>query len=51
MDIMKKMEEAFIDYAKSYDKNIKSLMKERNVEISMEELDEILADAKEIVKH
>ena len=45
---MKKMEDAFYNYAEKYDKNIKSLMKERNVEISMEELDEILDDAKNI---
>ncbi|MFW6282191.1 MAG: hypothetical protein ACOC1O_05305 [bacterium] len=51
MDIMKKMEEVFIDYAEKYDNNIKALIKERNVEISMEELNEILSDAKEIVKH
>lgn len=49
MDIMKKMEKAFYDYVEKYDENIKVLFKERNVEISMEELDEILHDAKNIV--
>lgn len=48
MDLMKKVEESFYDYTKKYDKNIKKLMKEHNVEISMEELEEILSDAKNI---
>ncbi|MFW6306232.1 MAG: hypothetical protein ACOC1N_02485 [Bacillota bacterium] len=48
MDLIKKMEQTFFDYAVKYDNNIKALMKERDVEISIEELDEILADAKNI---
>ncbi len=48
MDMMKKMEQAFFNYAEKYDDNIKTLIKENNVEISIEELDEILADAKNI---
>ncbi|MEJ6950609.1 hypothetical protein [Natronospora cellulosivora (SeqCode)] len=51
MDIMKKMEEAFMNYAEKYDENIRELFRKRDLEISMEELDEILEDAKEIVKH
>ncbi|MFP4016355.1 MAG: hypothetical protein ACLFUI_04930 [Halanaerobiales bacterium] len=48
MDLMKKMEEAFFDYATKYDENIKTLVQEHNIEISVEELEEILADAKNI---
>ena len=48
MDMMKKMKQAFFNYTQKYDENIKSLIKENNVEISIEELDEILADAKNI---
>lgn len=49
MDIMRKIEEAFYDYVDRYDENIKTLIKERNVEISIEELDEILHDAKNVI--
>lgn len=49
MDIMKKMEETFFDYVEKYDENIKTLFKEHNVEVSMEELEEILHDAKNII--
>ena len=45
---MKKMKETFYNYAEKYDENIKDLIKEHNVEISIEELEEILADAKNI---
>ena len=45
---MKKMEDTFFEYASKYDKNIKKLVKEKDVEISMEELEEILHDAKNI---
>lgn len=45
---MKKMEDTFYKYAEKYDENIKDLVKERNIEISMEELEEILQDAKNI---
>ncbi|MFP4662037.1 MAG: hypothetical protein ACLFPF_07600 [Halanaerobiales bacterium] len=48
MDMMKKMEETFFKYAEKYDENIKTLVKEHNLEISVEELEEILADAKNI---
>lgn len=45
---MKKMKQTFYDYAEKYDENIKSLIKEHNIEISIEELEEILTDAKNI---
>lgn len=45
---MQKMEETFYKYASKYDENIKSLIKKRNIEISIEELEEILRDAKNI---
>lgn len=46
---MKRLEETFYDYTRQYDQNIKTLIKERGVEISMEELEEILNDAKHMV--
>jgi len=49
MDIMKKMEKTFFDYVEKYDENIKILFREHNVEVSMEELEEILHDAKNII--
>jgi|GEM_PF-1258198 hypothetical protein len=48
-DWMKKIEETFYSYAQRYDENIKELVKERQVEISLEELEEILQDAKNMV--
>lgn len=45
-DWMKKIEETFYNYAQKYDENIKELIKERELEISIEELEEILHDAK-----
>lgn len=48
VQFMDKLEETFLDYTKKYDKNIKSLFKKKEVEISMEELQEILDDAKNI---
>jgi hypothetical protein len=48
VDLIKKMEDLFYNYTEKYDENIKLLIKEREVEISMEELEEILADAKNI---
>ena len=41
------MEDLFYNYTEKYDENIKTLMQER-VEITMEELNEILVDAKNI---
>ena len=43
---MNKLEETFYNYTEQYDENIKKLFKEREIEISMEELKEILHDAK-----
>ncbi|QTL98334.1 hypothetical protein GM661_10260 [Iocasia frigidifontis] len=43
---MKKLEETFMEYTTVYDKNIKKLIKDRGVEISNQEIDEILHDAK-----
>lgn len=48
-DLFKKLEETFLEYTQRYDENIKNLIKERQVEISIEELEEILDDAKNIV--
>ncbi|NLJ83730.1 MAG: hypothetical protein GX336_02340 [Halanaerobiaceae bacterium] len=48
MNWMKKVEDLFYNYTEKYDENIKTLMQEREVEITMEELNEILADAKNI---
>lgn len=45
-NMFKRLEETFFDYTKKYDENIKILIKKRGVEISTEELDEILHDAK-----
>ena len=45
-DWMNKIEETFYNYTRKYDENIKELVKERGVEISNEELEEILHDAK-----
>ncbi|ACL69932.1 hypothetical protein [Halothermothrix orenii] len=39
-------EEIFYDYTKQYDENIKEIIIERNIELSIEELEEILKDAK-----
>ncbi len=48
MNWMKKVEELFYSYTEKYDENIRLLMQEREVEITREELNEILADAKNI---
>lgn len=47
-DIMKKLENTFLNYTEQYDHNIKKLVKEKEVELSIEELEEILADAKNV---
>lgn len=46
LDYMKKLEETFMEYTTVYDKNIKKLINERGVEISNQEINEILHDAK-----
>lgn len=48
-DLFSKMEETFYEYTKKYDQNIKSLIKDRGVELSIEELEEILHDAKMMI--
>ena len=48
-NMLKKLEETFFDYTKKYDKNIKRLMKKREVELSTQELNEILHDAKNML--
>ena len=45
-DIFEKLADTFYDYTKKYDKNIINLVREKNIEISLEELREILDDAK-----
>lgn len=47
-DLMKRLESTFYQYTKNYDENIKKLIKERAIEVSMEEMDEILHDAKNL---
>ena len=48
-DLFNKVEEVFYDYASKYDENIKSLFEQRNIDISQEELQEILDKAKNMV--
>ena len=40
----------FYEYTEKYDKNIISLIKEKNIEISLDEIKEILSDAKQRLK-
>ena len=44
--VFQKLEKTFFQYTQKYDDNIKSLVKERGIEMSMNELEEILDDAK-----
>ena len=44
--VFQKLEKTFFEYTKKYDENIKTLIKERGIELSMNELKEILDDAK-----
>ncbi len=45
-DIIKGLEQAFYEYTQKYDQNIKDIIKEKEIEISDGELEEILKDAK-----
>ena len=49
VDILNQVEKIFYDYTQKYDENIKSIVKDREIELSIEELDEILEDAKKEV--
>jgi len=47
--IFSQLENSFYDYTNKYDENIKKIIKEREIEISTAELEEILQDAKNIL--
>lgn len=47
-ELFNRLEKAFYEYTEKYDENIISLVKEREVEISVAELKEILQDAKNL---
>ena len=49
-DIFNRLSEVFYEYTEKYDKNIISLIKEKNIEISLDEIKEILSDAKQRLK-
>lgn len=46
-NIFGKLENTFYQYTEKYDQNIIDLVKNKNIEISLEELKEILEDAKQ----
>mgnify|MGYP006284292399 FL=1 len=49
-DIFNRLSEVFYEYTEKYDKNIISLIKEKNIEVSLDEIKEILDDAKQRLK-
>ena len=49
-DIFKRLADVFYEYTEKYDKNIISLIKEKDLEISLDELKEVLNDAKNRLK-
>ena len=48
-ELVNKVEDLFYDYAQQYDQNIKKLIKQKDIEMSVEELEEVLEDAKNMV--
>jgi hypothetical protein len=44
--VFRRLEQTFLEYTQKYDSNIKTLVKERGIELSTNELEEILDDAK-----